>query len=47
MKRTPAAGRVPSRLTLRLSADVLAKLRAFRPGWQTRIEETIRRELGM
>ena len=30
---------------LRLSADVLARFRATGPGWQTRIDETLRKAL--
>lgn len=34
-------------VAIRLSADVLAALRATGKGWQTRAEETLRRSLGL
>lgn len=33
------------KVTLRLSADVLAYFRESGPGWQTRIDETLRKEV--
>jgi uncharacterized protein (DUF4415 family) len=34
---------VKERITIRLDRDVLAKLRATGPGWQTRINEILRK----
>ncbi len=33
--------------TLRLDPDIIAHFRATGPGWQTRINETLRRAVGM
>ena len=33
-------------VTLRLDADLIARLRAGGPGWQSRINEILRREVG-
>jgi uncharacterized protein (DUF4415 family) len=42
--RPPAAEpKVP--IKIRLSADILARFRATGPGWQTRIDETLRKAL--
>lgn len=38
-----AAGEHKEKVTLRLSPDVLAHFRAQGPGWQTRIDETLRK----
>ena len=38
-----AAGEHQEKVTLRLSPDVLAHFRAQGPGWQTRIDETLRK----
>lgn len=41
----PKAERTKTRVTLRLDPDVLAHFRATGPGWSSRINETLRREL--
>lgn len=38
-----AAGEHKEKVTLRLSPDVLAHFRAQGPGWQTRIDEALRK----
>lgn len=34
-------------VTIRLSSDVLEKLRASGKGWQTRVDDLLRRDLGL
>ncbi|MEA3065507.1 MAG: hypothetical protein QOJ27_1959 [Sphingomonadales bacterium] len=41
-----APGDRKEKVTLRLSPDVLAHYRAQGPGWQTRIDETLRKAAG-
>lgn len=41
----PSSGKVVT--TLRLSPDVLAKLKASGPGWQARADDLLRRALGL
>ena len=48
VERRKRMGRPPSgpgkeQVTLRIDADVLAKFRATGPGWQTRVNEALRR----
>ncbi len=35
------------RITIRLDKDLLARLRASGPGWQTRVNDALRRALGV
>jgi len=39
----PPSGPGKEQVTLRLDVDVLAKFRATGPGWQTRVNEALRR----
>jgi len=41
-----APGERKEKVTLRLSPDVLAHYKAQGPGWQTRIDETLRKAAG-
>jgi len=41
----PKAARPKAQVTLRLDADVLLKLRATGPGWQTRANEILKNSL--
>ncbi len=45
LKQPPAESKPPSKvlISVRLSADVLSALRAQGPGWQTLIDDTLRR----
>ena len=47
--RLRGAGKRPAKqqVAIRFSADVLAALRASGPGWQTRVNETMRERLGL
>jgi uncharacterized protein (DUF4415 family) len=44
--RPPKEGRKVS-VTIRLDPDVLARLRATGPGWQSRINDTLRKVAGL
>ena len=44
-KRGPQKAPVKQQVTMRLSPDVLAALRATGPGWQTRVDTILRGEL--
>jgi uncharacterized protein (DUF4415 family) len=43
----PPVAQPKQKVTLRLGADVLEKLRASGPGWQSRIEQVLRKDLGL
>lgn len=47
--RLRGAGKRPAKqqVAIRFSPDVLAALRASGPGWQTRVNETMRERLGL
>ncbi len=47
--RLRGAGKRPAKqqVAIRFSPDVLAALRASGPGWQTRVNETMREQLGL
>lgn len=45
--RPPSRGRAKQQVTLRLDPDILERFRADGPGWQGRINEALRRVLGL
>jgi uncharacterized protein (DUF4415 family) len=45
LRGRPRAGATKEHVNIRLDADILAKLRANGPGWQTRVNEILRRVL--
>ncbi len=45
LRGRPRAGATKEQINIRLDADILAKLRANGPGWQTRVNEILRRSL--
>ncbi|MFM9978150.1 MAG: BrnA antitoxin family protein [Sphingomonadaceae bacterium] len=44
--RPPQGDEPKKQVTLRLDADILARFRAGGPGWQTRINEALRKAVG-
>ena len=42
----PAVGSPKQQVSIRLDADLLAKLRASGPGWQRRVNEILRKAVG-
>jgi len=46
LRGRPPAAVTKERITIRLSADVLAHFKATGPGWQTRINATLRKAMG-
>ncbi|TVV70323.1 BrnA antitoxin family protein [Sphingomonas solaris] len=45
--RPPARDRAKQQVTLRLDPDVLERFRADGPGWQSRINEALRKVVGL
>ncbi len=45
--RPPQRGEAKKQVTLRLDADLLERFRADGPGWQTRLNETLRKAVGI
>jgi uncharacterized protein (DUF4415 family) len=45
--RPPSRGRAKSQVTLRLDPDILERFRADGPGWQGRINEALRKAVGL
>jgi uncharacterized protein (DUF4415 family) len=45
LRGRPRAGATKEHVNIRLDADVLTRLRANGPGWQTRVNEILRRVL--
>lgn len=45
--RPPLRGEAKKQVTLRLDADLLEKFRATGAGWQTRLNETLRKAVGI
>ncbi|WP_326523120.1 BrnA antitoxin family protein [Sphingomonas sp.] len=45
--RPPMRGRAKQQVTLRLDPDVIAKFREDGPGWQGRINEALRKAVGL
>jgi uncharacterized protein (DUF4415 family) len=45
--RPPLRGAAKKQVTLRLDADVIAKFRETGPGWQSRMNEALRKAAGL
>jgi uncharacterized protein (DUF4415 family) len=45
--RPPLRGTAKKQVTLRLDADVIAKFRETGPGWQSRMNEALRKAAGL
>jgi uncharacterized protein (DUF4415 family) len=45
--RPPLLGAAKKQVTLRLDADVIAKFRETGPGWQSRMNEALRKAAGL
>ena len=43
----PSRGRAKQQVTLRLDPDILERFRADGPGWQGRINEVLRKAMGL
>lgn len=43
----PATGKAREQISIRLDPDVISALKASGPGWQGRVNDALRRELGL